>query len=146
LIYVLCDTSVVIKWYHDEGESEVPEARALLDAHRRGDIGALLLDLAVYEVGKVLVGALRWPAADVADQLDDLVRVCGTPLAPGLDWLREAASLAVRSGLTFYDTAWAAAARALGITLVSADSRLQSAGYAKSPAEVVRRFGLPVAP
>jgi predicted nucleic acid-binding protein len=31
---VVVDTSVVIKWFHAEGESEVVEARALLAAHR----------------------------------------------------------------------------------------------------------------
>jgi predicted nucleic acid-binding protein len=146
LITVLCDSSIVIKWCHDEGEAEVAESRALLNAHRRGDIDAMVLDLATYEVGNVLVRALGWSAEDTADQLDDLLVLCGGPIALGPEWRRDAAALAVGARLTFYDGAWAAAARGLGVTLVSADARLQAAGYAKSPTEVVRNFALPLTP
>lgn len=33
---LLLDTSVVLKWFHADGEAEVAEARALLHAHRDG--------------------------------------------------------------------------------------------------------------
>ena len=45
---LLIDTSVLIKWFHEDGESELLEARALRDAHVRGELDAHVLDLAVY--------------------------------------------------------------------------------------------------
>jgi predicted nucleic acid-binding protein len=109
---------------------------------QRGDIEAHILDLALYEVGNVLMRALRWEPTDVADQLDDLLTIVGTPIVSAPAWLRRAAELSGVHDLTFYDAAWAAAAQSLDVTLVSADRQLQSAGLAESPASVVRRLSL----
>lgn len=139
---LLIDTSILIKWFHESGESELLEARALRDAHVRGELDAHVLDLAVYEVGNVLARALSWPAAEVADQLDDLVAITGPPLVMAQHWLREAARLAEVHALSFYDASWASAAAALEIPLVSADRRLLAAGLAQSATEMSSRLGL----
>lgn len=139
---LLVDTSVLIKWFHHEGETEVEEAQAIRDANQRGDVDARLIDLALYEMGNVLLRVLRWAASDVADQLDDVVAICGTPLAMDPEWLHDAASLGTTHQLTFYDAAWAAAARGLGVPLVSADTRLLTARLAESPAALAARLGL----
>lgn len=141
---LLVDTSVVIKWFHSEGETELREARALRQAHTDGVVDAHVLDLAVYEVGNILVRSLRWAAVDVADQLDDLLLIVGAPLAMSQPWLRDAAQLADAHGLSFYDACWAAAAVALGVPLVSADRRLVDAGVAETASAVVARLRLPV--
>lgn len=139
---LLVDTSVLIKWFHDAGESELLAARAIRNAHVREELVAHVLDLAIYEVGNVLVRALRWTAGDVGDQLDDLLEIVGPPLAMPSTWLREAAVLAERHALSFYDASWAATAAALGIPLVSADRRLLAAGLAESPSIAAHRLGL----
>lgn len=139
---LLVDTSVLIKWFHSEGESELIEARAIRDATRRGEIEARVIDLAIYEMGNVLLRSLHWSASDVADQLDDLIVVCGAPLAIAAAWFRQAADIGATHGLTFYDACWAAAAQALGISLVSVDAQLLTAGLAESPAAVVQRVRL----
>jgi predicted nucleic acid-binding protein len=139
---LLVDTSVLIKWFHETGESEVGEARAIRDAHARGDVDAHIIDLAVYEVGNVLVRALHWPADDVADQLDDLLAITGVPIVTTLGWLRDAAALAEANDLSFYDASWAATAAALGIPLVSADRRLLAARLAESPSDIAARLKL----
>ncbi|MGH9044729.1 MAG: hypothetical protein ACRDVP_07865, partial [Acidimicrobiales bacterium] len=77
---LLVDTSVLVKWFHSEGESELAEARAIREATRRDDFDARVIDLAIYEMGSVLLRALHWTGSDVADQLDDLVLICGAPL------------------------------------------------------------------
>ena len=79
---VIADTSVVVKWFHEEGETEVAEARAILDAHRSDALDLHVLDLTIYELGNILIRSLHWGATAVADQLDDLDVVCGPPLAP----------------------------------------------------------------
>ena len=130
---LLVDTSVVIKWVHEEGEAEVVQARRLLAAHRAGEARVLLLDLVAYEFGNVLLRALRQPPSVVIDQLDLLRRLCGPFVHPAPSWLAEAALLGEQHALTFYDASWAAAARALDCPLVSADSKLVASGLAISP-------------
>ena len=120
----------------------VAEARLIRDANQRGDVDARVIDLALYEMGNLLLTRLRWPASDVADQLDDLVAICGTPLVTTLRWLRDAAVLGAAHQLTFYDAAWAASARGLGIPLVSTDAKLHAANLAESPRATVRRLRL----
>lgn len=139
---LLIDTSVLIKWFHSDGESELQHARALRSAHVAGEIDAHMLDLASYEAGNVLSRALRWTGADVADQLDDLRAILGSPLVMTPLWLRRAAMLADAHTLSFYDASWVAAATELGIPLISADRRLLAAGLAESPREITTRLRL----
>ena len=54
--------------------------------------------------------ALRRPSGVVSQQLDLLLRRCSPFVHPAPSWLTEAARLAERHGLTFYDASWAAAA------------------------------------
>ena len=139
---LLVDTSVLIKWFHSDGENELPQARALRSAHVAGVLDAHMLNLATYEVGNVLSRALRWPGTEVADQLDDLHAILGPPLVMTPVWLRMAAELAHTRELSFYDASWAATAVELGIPLISADRRLIAAGLAESPTEIVVRLKL----
>lgn len=138
---LLVDTSVVIKWVHEEGEAEVAAARRLLTAHRAGDTRVLLLDHVAYEFGNVLLRALRQPPSVVIDQLDLLRRLCGPFVHPAPSWLAEAAVLGEQHGLTFYDASWAAAARALDCPLVSADRQLVAGGLAISPSTAASAIG-----
>ncbi len=142
LTTLLVDTSVLIKWFHSEGESQVTEARALREAARRGEVETRVIDLALYEMGNVLLRSLSWSGSDVADQLDDLVLICGSPLAVTADWFRQAAIVASANDLTFYDACWAASAQALGVSLVSSDDQLLDAGLAESPQAVALRLRL----
>ena len=139
---LLVDTSVLVKWFHSEGESELDEARALRRAHVSGDVDAHILDLATYELGNVLSRSLRWSASDVADQLDDLHAIVGAPLVMAPAWLRRAATLAQTHALSFYDASWAATALELSIPLISADRRLVRAELAQSPSEIAARLQL----
>jgi predicted nucleic acid-binding protein len=136
-VILLVDTSVVLKWVHDAGESEVDQARALLGAHRAGAARLLVLDLCLYEFGNVLLRRLRLPAPLVAEQLALLHRLCGPVVHPAPSWHGAAAVLGEQHGLTFYDASWAAAAQALSCPLVSADRALIAPGLATSPSEAV---------
>lgn len=142
MTHLLIDTSVVIKWFHDAGESEVEAARAVLAAHLTGDVQAHVLDLAAYEVGNVLIRSLGWPPRQTADQLAELDELFGPAISLTPSGFRDAATLADAHGLSFYDSCWGAAAREVGVVLVSADLRLQSAGLAESPTQTVTRLRL----
>jgi predicted nucleic acid-binding protein len=138
---VVCDASVVLKWFHDEGEPDVEDARRLLAEHRSGSLTAWVLDLTFYELGNVLLRALRWSAADVADQLDDLRAICGV-IKAGAAEQRLAALLAEEHTLTFYDAVYAAAARSRGSMLATADKALLGVGVGESPATIATRLGI----
>ena len=139
---LLLDTSVLIKWFHAEGEAELGEARILRSAHVHGDLDVHVIDLALYEIGNVLLRALSWEPVAVADQLDDLLAIVGPPLIISPMWLRQAALLAYQHNLSFYDASWAAASAELKIPLVSADRKLQVAGLAESPTQACIRLQL----
>jgi predicted nucleic acid-binding protein len=138
---VVCDASVVLKWFHDEGERDVEDARRLLGAHRSASITAWVLDLTFYELGNVLLRALRWPAAEVADQLDDLRAICSVQVLGAVEQ-RLAATLAAEHALTFYDAAYVAAARSRGALLATADKALLEVGVGASPASVAAELGI----
>lgn len=111
-----------------------------MEAHRRGELTAVLLDLAIYELGNILLRRLR--SAAVADQLADLLTICGPLLPWQEEWLAPAARHAERHGLSFYDACWATAAESFGVGLVSADRQLLAAGLAESPTAAAGRLGL----
>lgn len=139
---LLLDTSVLVKWFHSEGEPEAEQADAIRAAHFAGEVTVHVLDLALYELGNVLTRSLGWPPDAVADQLDDVVTMCGAPLILTAEQLRDSAFLAGEHRLSFYDAAWAAAARAWGIPLVSADRQLLVSGLAESATDLARRLNL----
>ena len=138
---VLCDASVVLKWFHHEGEQGVEDARKLLAAHRAGRVTAWILDLTFYELGNVLLRALGWGAVDVAAQLDDVRAICPVLAPTALD-LRLAAQLAEQHRLTFYDAVYAGAARSRGAVLATADEALLAAGVGEAPGVIAARLAL----
>lgn len=139
---LLFETSVLVKWFDVHGEDEVAQARALQAAHVNGRIVVRLLDLAYYELGNVLLRRRGWPAAAVAEQLEELSDMVGPPVPVSISWTRGAAALSERHGLSYYDACWAAAAEHLRIPLVSADRALLDAGLAESATDAARRLGL----
>lgn len=138
MLDVICDASIVVKWFHDEDETD--PARTLLRAHQERRLNARVLDLTLYELGNVLLRRLHWGGAATAAQLRDLVAICGPPVHAGADEQAGAAGLADDTGLTFYDAAYAAVARERGATLVTADRELLAAGAGVTAAALVERL------
>lgn len=139
-IDVVSDANVALKWFHAEGEEEVPEARALVAAHQARTVALSVLDLTAYEVGNALLrGRAKATASQVATVLEALAEVC--PAArPGPDELRLAAELADRHDLTLYDAAYAAVAENRRATLATLDHALLKAGLGSRPSEVAERL------
>ncbi|HET7044784.1 MAG TPA: PIN domain-containing protein [Gaiellaceae bacterium] len=138
-IAVVCDTSVVLKWFHEEGEEGVADARRLLALGRDGHLTAWVLDLTFYELGNALLRGLDWPAAPVGRLLDAL-RVIAPVAAVGAAELRVAAELGETHELTFYDAAYAAAARSRGAALATHDEHLLDCGEGKLPSAILAQL------
>lgn len=141
-IDIVVDAAVVLKWFHAEGEEEVPEARALLAAHQARAGALTVLDLTAYEVGNSLLrGRAHAGAAQVAVVLTALAEIC--PAArPSAGELRLAAELAEEHRLTLYDAAYAAVARNRGARLATLDAALLHAALGERPSDLVRELGL----
>jgi len=139
-IDVVSDASVALKWFHAAGEEEVPEARALVGAHKARTAALSVLDLTAYEVGNALMRGRAAVGADrVATVLDALAEICPA-LRPNLKELRLAAKLASRHGLTLYDAAYAAVAESRGATLATLDQELLDAGLGCRPSELAAQL------
>ncbi len=124
----LVDASVAVKWFLPvEREPDGELARATI-----GRLAMRTTALAMHEVGNVLKIHSGWPAEKIATALDLLREICGDPL----DLLPEdhlpAAELALSHDLTFYDASYAAIARRVDRSLLSADSDLIGPGLAIS--------------
>lgn len=136
-IDVVSDASVVLKWFHAEGEEEVEPARALLEHYGRQTIGLQILDLTPYEVGNALLrGRARVTADRVAVVLEALADICPR-IATTTSHMRDAAALAGLHDLTLYDAAYAAVARASGAELVTLDRALLGSGLGRKPSAVL---------
>jgi predicted nucleic acid-binding protein len=136
VIDVLCDASVVLKWFHAEGEGEVGESRALLDLHRSRAVALSVLDLTAYEAGNALVRGMGVPAAQSRIVLEALDVICPR-LAATPPELAEALTLADRHNLTVYDAAYAAVAQSRNALLATMDRSLLAAGLGSRPSEIV---------
>jgi predicted nucleic acid-binding protein len=140
-IDVVSDANVALKWFHAEGEEEVDEARALLDAHRSREIGIAVLDLTPYEIGNALMrGRAGASAEQAAIVLEALGEVCAM-VSPDAADLRRATELAEQHDLTLYDAAYAAVAEGRGAQLATLDKALLKAGLGVKPVELTEKFG-----
>jgi predicted nucleic acid-binding protein len=134
---VLCDASVVLKWFHSEGEEEVEASRALLELHRTHGMALSVLDLTAYEVGNALLRGLGAGAEKVSAVLDALDVICPR-LALTPTELCDAAILAEGHHLTMYDAAYAAAAKSRHAELATLDRALLQAGLGRRPSEILK--------
>ncbi|MGH2805502.1 MAG: type II toxin-antitoxin system VapC family toxin [Thermoleophilaceae bacterium] len=142
-IDVVSDASVALKWFHAEGEEEVPQARALVAAHQARTVALLVLDLTAYEVGNALMrGRAKATADQVATVLEALAEICPA-VRPDTDELRLAAELAERHDLTIYDAAYAAVAEGREATLATVDRALLKAGLGSRPSELSQQLAPP---
>lgn len=140
VIDVVSDANVTLKWFHAEGEEEVEDARALLDAHKARTVALSVLDLTAYEVGNALMrGRAAAGAEQVATVLEALAEVCPA-LRPNPGELRRATELAAEHDLTLYDAAYAAVAESREATLATLDNALLDAGLGTRPSELARRL------
>lgn len=126
------------------------------DDANHGDAGRLLggrdplatLELVFYEVTNVAVRA--WRDLPAADRLRERVAAVGDDgglIRAGPALLAQAAALADEHGISVYDAAYVAAARASGGELVSCDQRdLVSRGLARLPGTIPTSAARPDGP
>jgi predicted nucleic acid-binding protein len=130
------DASVAAKWcLPGKDEPLVLQARRLLDAYSRAEIGLIVPDLFWPEMGNVLWKAVRIGRLSSADAHSALefLRGLKIPTYSCSDFLPETLHLALLYGRTFYDSLYATLAEHSSIELVTADERLANALAAHLP-------------
>ena len=130
------DANVAAKWcLPEKDEPLVPQARRLLEAYTRAEIGLIVPDLFWPELGNVLWKAVRRgrvSSGDAYSGLEFLQRL-NIPAYSSSDFLPETLHLALFYGRTFYDSLYVTLAQHSSIELVTADERLANALAAHLP-------------
>lgn len=139
---IVCDASVLIKWFVDEPGPDRAAARSILEAVEARRNAARLHELAYQEVGNILMVKRRWGSEDVERVMRLLRALTGTPQRLGPPALADAVHLAGSRGLTVYDATYWALARSLDGVLVTCDHELLAAGAGESPQDLCGRLGL----
>jgi predicted nucleic acid-binding protein len=117
---VVVDASVVLKWFHREGERHVEAARDLRTQFQAGELRVLAPTLLWLELINVAARRWRWPGARL-EHLAEALPNLGFELREP-----ELATVAVWAarGLTAYDAAYVAVAERAGTQLISDDEEI----------------------
>ncbi|MHB1837866.1 MAG: PIN domain-containing protein [Solirubrobacteraceae bacterium] len=112
--------SVVVKWFHADGERNAAAARALRDRYRQGELRVLAPPLLALEVVGLAARRWRWDAARLERLAGALGMLAFEPVEPQLSAVARWAA----RGLTAYDAAYVAVAEQAGAPLVSDDDQV----------------------
>jgi predicted nucleic acid-binding protein len=114
------DASVVLKWFHSEGEENVEAARRLRERFEAGELRVLAPPLLWLEVLNVAARRWRWTE-------DQLERLATSLPELGFELLEpeppDVARWSAR-GLTAYDAAYVAVAEGAGVELITDDAEI----------------------
>jgi predicted nucleic acid-binding protein len=130
------DASVALKWFLQEADTN--QALQLRERHLSGGMLLVAPDLLLYEVGNTLQFKRDFSVSDIQAALSDVLRIQLELVSPTERLLHQAADLAHRSKLTYYDSLYLAVANELGVKLITADRRLQVAAGNMVLVELVR--------
>jgi predicted nucleic acid-binding protein len=122
---VVLDASVVLKWFREEGESNVEAARALRTAFAAGELLVLAPSLLLLELVNVAGRRCRWQEPELAELAASLDALGFELVDP--DLLRVARWTA--HGLTAYDAAYVAVAEAGTVELVTDDELILAVAH-----------------
>lgn len=112
------DASVVLKWFHSEGERNVEAAREIRGRYEAGAIYVLAPPLLWLELVNVAARSWRWSGKQLDDLAATLPQLGFEIVQPGLPRLASWAA----SGLTAYDAAYVTVAEEAGVQLVTDDA------------------------
>lgn len=124
---VLLDTSVLLRMWIDHQDELQSHAERLRTAFSLNQVTIILLDLSIYEFINVQTRRLKLTQQTVTANVDALYSL-GTPIVTISRGLAvEAARISSDTGLSGYDSAFVAAAKALAIPLVTAGNAILAA-------------------
>ena len=120
VMYVL-DASVAIKWFSEEEYTDI--AVKLRDDFFKGYNELVVPDLLLYEVSNALRYNPNFDETDVVDAVNSLYDIGISIIVPIGEVIKSAINLAFIHNVTIYDAFYAALAKAIGFTLIMADTK-----------------------
>jgi predicted nucleic acid-binding protein len=114
------DASVVLKWFHSEGENHVEAAQELRERFEAGELRVLAPPLLWLEILNVAARRWRWTGAQLEQLATALPELGFELIEPELAGVARWAA----AGLTAYDAAYVAVAEQAGARLVTDDAEL----------------------
>jgi predicted nucleic acid-binding protein len=117
------DASVVLKWFHSEGEGHVDRARQLRKRFEDGELRVLAPQLLWLELLNVAARRWGWPQAELEQLAVTLEQLGFELLEPELPRVARWAA----TGLTAYDAAYVAVAEQAGAQLITDDEQIVAA-------------------
>ncbi len=119
-MYVL-DASVLIKWFSNEEYTD--RALKLRDDFLQGYTELVVPDLLLYEVSNALRYNPNYNENDVIESVDSLYDMGINIIIPTGDVIKSAINLAFIHDVTLYDAFYAALAKEIDFTLITADAK-----------------------
>jgi predicted nucleic acid-binding protein len=120
LTEVVLDASVVLKWFHSEGERHLEPARSLRSAFEAGELLVFAPPLLGLEILDVAGRRWRWIEGDLVELALALNELGFELIEPDLPRV----AYWTARGLTAYDAAYVAVAEANKVRLVTDDDRI----------------------
>lgn len=114
------DASVVLKWFHSEGEAHRVAARELRDRFEAGELRIFAPSLLWLEVVNVAARSWGWPAPRLGRLAAALPDLGFETAEPDLNGVARWAGV----GLTAYDASYVALAEDLGLRLITDDTEI----------------------
>lgn len=114
------DASVVLKWFHCEGEAHVESARELRAQFEAGELRVIAPPLLWLELLNVAARRWRWPRVRLEQLAATLSTLGFELLEPDLSGVARWAA----HGLTSYDAAYVSVAEQAGIKLFTDDAQI----------------------
>jgi predicted nucleic acid-binding protein len=122
------DTSVVIKWFSEEEQTDA--ALRVRRSHLDDAIDVFVPDLLLYELSNALRYNPNFDANDVRAAVESIFAVNFEIVVPAPELLANALETAHETDLTVYDATYVALAKALGSTFVTADEEIAELDHA----------------
>ena len=120
----LLDTSVVVKWFVPEEDSE--KALSLRHAQENREIQLYAPEVLLMELANALRYSSEFSASEIAEALDTPFGLNVLLVPFSLEALNSAVTLSLNQDLAVYDAYFLALARALEILLITADRKMLS--------------------
>lgn len=119
---LLLDSSVVVKWFRNEVDSD--KALAIQSESLRGKLDVQIADLTYYETANALRYSGEFTSDQVCECLESIVTLGVGAYALDLDILKSAVEGSFEKGISIYDAYLIALANGYGLAFVTADAKL----------------------
>lgn len=119
---VILDSSVIIKWFCEEEDTE--KSLALREDFIQNYLEIAVPDLSLYEIANALRYNKSLKAEDVAEAVDSLFKLGIPIIVPTSEILNLAVVYAFKYNITVYDACFIALGKFLGFSCITADKKL----------------------